>query len=140
MKRSALSFLSTALLLTLSCSSPKNRNVEGCENFKKGKFTFHPKGVPEGFYFTIQRTDSTQTESDNKSGHSSKYSIRWSGKCDYELLLLETNYPFTDSQLIVSKTIPVKTTILSSTGDYYVFRTTSDDAAFVLVDTMWVEK
>ena len=127
-----------ASLTVLSCAFSKDK--KGCEQFKSGRFKFHPKGSPDDFYFSIQRNDSTQIEFDKNSGRSAKYSIKWTEECKYELLLLEISYSRTDAQNQISKTNPMKTEIISWANDYYVFRTTRDDTNLVLVDTMWVEK
>ena len=115
-------------------------SINDCNKFKIGTFKYHPKGQPDDFYFTIKRQDSLQIESDSKSDHSAKYLIHWTSSCKYELLLIETSYPHSDSLKKISKTIPIKTEILNSTNEYYVFRAKRDNSNFILVDTIWIQK
>lgn len=77
---------------------------------------------------------------DLKSGETSKLAIRWTGECDYELRLLETTFDFPDSMQEIRESLPVKTKILSSAEDYYIFQTTRDNSDLVLTDTLWIEK
>lgn len=129
---------SCVALSFLACSSSDKNS--SCERFRQGKFRYHFRWQNEQTDFLIQRNDSVQTEMDLKSGETSKLAIRWTGECDYELRLLETTFDFPDSMQEIRESLPVKTKILSSAEDYYIFQTTRDNSDLVLTDTLWIEK
>jgi hypothetical protein len=134
MNMSKLLIILILSIVSFSCSSKKELN---CEQFKNGNFTFHLK--QGDVTFSIHRQDSIQIEKDTKTGLYSKLSVRWIDKCNYEALLLETTFPFSDSVQKIRKTIPFQTEIISTAKDYYVFKSHRGNSA-VLTDTMWLEK
>ena len=123
------------IILFFSCSPTDNTD---CEKFKNGNFVFKLHRQP-GVVTYITRQDSIQTETDKQTGYFSKLRIRWTDKCKYELLLLETTFPFPDSIQNIRKTIPLKTEIISCSKDYYVFKSQRGNS-LVMTDTLWVEK
>lgn len=129
----------TLLILIISCSSEKNKK-DSCEQYKNGKFLYHFRGHDKDFFFSVVRNDSIQIETDKKTGIYSKLSVKWIDKCKYELKMLETTFPISDSIKKISMTIPLKNEIISFTNDYYVFKSQRDNSNSVLTDTMWIEK
>ena len=116
-----------------------NKESGNCEQFKNGKFIFHLRLQNGEVFFTINRKDSIQMETDNHAGYYSKLLVKWTDKCKYETTLLETTFPFSDSIQKIRKTIPLKTEIISCTNDYYVFKTHRGNSP-TMTDTMWVDK
>ena len=128
-------FLAFAFLLANSCSTSKTQI--DCSLYKTGNFRFTPKDGYGEYVFRIARTDSLQTETDQKSGYT-KLSIHWTSNCTYETTVLESSYKFSIEIEKNRRTIPLKTEILSGTKDYYVFRSTREKSNVILTDTMWI--
>ena len=125
------------VILIFSCAS-KDGNSD-CGQFKNGKFILHLRGQYGDVFFSINRQDSIQIETDKKAGYYSKLLVRWTGACNYEATLLETTFPFPDSIQKIRKLIPLKTEIIAMTNDYYIFKSHRDNYP-TMTDTMWVEK
>lgn len=133
-------FILTALATAIMFFSCFSKTDSGdCGQFKNGKFIFHFRGQQGDVFFSISRQDSIQIETDNKTGYYSKLLVRWTENCKYEVILLETTFPFPDSIQEMRKTIPLKTEIINSTNEYNVFKSHRDNSP-VMTDTMWVEK
>lgn len=128
--------ISGTAILILSCVDDKSVD---CEHFKNGKFIFRPQGKDGNMVFFINRLDSIQIETERQTGYYSKLRVRWTDKCKYEVILIETTFPFSDSIQIIRKTVPLKTEIIMSTKDYYVFKSHRENF-FTMTDTMWAEK
>lgn len=110
-----------------------------CSQLKTGSYRYHFRGQHANFFFSLDRNDSIQTETNEKTGSISKLAIRWTDKCKYELKFIESTESFPDSIQNIRKSIILKTEILSWTDRYYIFRSTRDDIDFVLKDTMWMK-
>ncbi len=133
------------LLLFYSCSSgtdkEENKSKENsCAQFRTGNFLFHLKDKRGDSFFTIKRNDSIQTETDEKTGNYSKLSVKWTDPCTYELKMIETTFPMSDSVQQIRKTNPFKTEILFFTKDYYIFKSQRFNSNYFMTDTMWVGK
>jgi hypothetical protein len=105
-----------------------------CELFKNGNFIYKSDGMT----FLINRQDSIQIETDPNTGFTSKIQIKWTDKCNYEGLCIESTFPFSDSIQNVRKTIPIKVQIISTGKNYYVFEAKRDKSP-ILTDTMWLD-
>ena len=127
-----------AIILFYSCMSLSSN--KGCEQLKNGTFKFHLRTEQGDIFYSITRNDSIQIEVNNNTGSITKLSVRWTDKCKYELRLLESNSNFPDSIQQMRKVVPLKTEILSSTDNYYIFRAKRDNADYVMIDTMWIDK
>lgn len=119
--------------------SYKNEAPSGCEQFKNGKFIFLLRMQTGDVYFSINRKDSIQIETDKHTGYYSKLLVKWTDKCKYETTLLETTFPFPDSIQKRRRTVPSKTEIISWTKDYYIFKSHRENSPLI-TDTMWVDK
>ena len=64
--------------------------------------------------------------------------VTWRDACTYELRLLTSTKPFSDSIQHYRKTVPLQTQILVATDSYYIFRCWRDGSDLVLTDTLWV--
>lgn len=123
-------------LLILLCAIPVKEN--GCKRFRNGNFVFHHIGRPSDDY-VVQRKDSIQTEIDKSTGKYVKLSVKWIDDCNYEVNLIETTIDIPDSIQKQTKLIPLKTEIISTSDDYYVFRSGWNNKNFV-TDTLWIAK
>ncbi len=132
-------FLSLTLVIVILIFFCGRRETADCEQFKNGKFIFHLKVKNGDVFFSINRADSIQTETDKHTGYYSKLQVKWTGKCQFETTLLETTFPFPDSIQRIRKAIPLKTEIISSTNSYYVFKAHRENSPSI-TDTMWVDK
>lgn len=109
----------STLLCILSCS---NNQKEDCKIYRNGKFIFQLSPQYGGNIFLIHRNDSIQIETDKETGFYSKLKITWINECTYEVLLLETTFPFNDSIQNIRKTIPMRSEIIVKEKEYYVFK------------------
>ncbi len=135
-ERLFLFFTSWTVVIIFSCATADSGN---CGQFKNGKFIFRPHGQQGDVVFSISRQDSIQIETDKRTGYYSKLSVRWTDKCKYEAILLETTFPFPDSIQNIRRAVPLRTEIIIWTKDYYVFKSHRENSP-IMTDTMWVEK
>jgi hypothetical protein len=120
-----------------ACSSSSEK--EGCNQYRTGKFRYHVKGKNKGNYFVIEREETTQKETNEKTHVTSTASIKWTGDCTYELQYLEGANLLSASSSRLKKSTVIKTEIVKGTDDYYIYRSKSSASSAVLQDTMWVE-
>lgn len=125
----------SALLCFFSCS---NNHKVGCEIYRNGNFIFRLSPQYGGNISLINRNDSIQIETDKETGFYSKLKIYWLDECTYEVLLLETTFPFSDSIQHIRRTIPMRAEILVKEKEYYVFKAQRKNS-MVMIDTMWVD-
>jgi hypothetical protein len=130
---SSLSFL----LFASSCDS--ERNSQNCGRFRNGLFRYHSRMSDKGDVL-IQRTDSIQTETYLETGLTSKFSVQWTGPCNYELKMLETTHDYPDSiqEIRMKRTLYVE--ILKWDKDYYLYGISDKKGEIESRDTFWVEK
>lgn len=126
----------TAFLFT-SCSSSSGK--ESCNQYRTGKFRYHVKGKNNGNYFVIERDETTQKETNEKTHVTSTASIKWTSNCTYELQYLEGANHLSASSSRLRKSTVIRTEIVKGTDDYYIFSSRSSASAAILLDTMWVE-
>jgi hypothetical protein len=126
----------TAFLFT-SCSSSSGK--ESCNQYRTGKFRYHVKGKNNGNYFVIERDETTQKETNEKTHVTSTASIKWISNCTYELQYLEGANHLSASSSRLRKSTVIRTEIVKGTDNYYIFRSRSSESAAILLDTMWVE-
>jgi hypothetical protein len=88
----------------------------------------------------MNRNDSIQTEINQQTGDISRFAIKWTDECKYELKLMESTINYPDSIQKMEKNTPLKIEIISSTGDYYIFKSKRDDMDFILIDTLWIKR
>ena len=126
----------TAFLFT-SCSSSSGK--ESCNQYRTGKFRYHVKGKNNGNYFVIERDETTQKETNEKTHVTSAASIKWTSNCTYELQYLEGANHLSASSSRLKKSTVIRTEIVKGTDEYYIFRSRSSASAAILLDTMWVK-
>jgi hypothetical protein len=127
-------FLALGFLFFTSGSFGKKET--NCAKYKNGTFIYYLKGTPK-IQFIIKRQDSTQTETNLSTGDFTKLKVKWLSECIYELKFLESNLKYPDS---VRKSMVLRNEILSTTNDYYVFKSQATNLNFTLIDTAWVKR
>jgi hypothetical protein len=112
-----------------SCS---HRDENKCSKLKQGEFYYKGIGAMEGSI--IDREDSVQTVTDEKTGKKVKEKIVWANPCIYIL------YPFPESSADVlnSDLFPIKVSILAITKKYYTVHVVSWDHKSDFYDTAWI--
>jgi len=132
MTKTFLFLIITPTFLMISCTSSKNQ--VDCEKFKTGRFELHSEF--DNSVSLIDRNDSIQTETNTTSGLLAKYKIKWTGKCQYELIYFKQTSSAADTIIAFVQSRPLKTTILKTGKDYYIFRSAMDGTDKSLVDTL----
>ena len=122
------------VFVIFSCNRTSHSACD-CELFKNGSFIYKSGAST----YLIKRQDSIQIETDTNKGYFSKLLIKWTDKCTYEGLSLESTFPFSDSIQNIRKTIPIKVQIMSTGKDYYVFKAHRNNSP-ILTDTIWTDK
>ena len=128
-----LLFLAATLLLT-SCAS--SRKQTDCEKFKTGRFELHSE--INNSISLIERDDSIQTETNKTTGHVMKAKIKWTANCEYELTYFDQTTNSSDTIVPFVQSRPLKTTILQSGRDYYIFKSSMEGTNVTLIDTLKV--
>jgi len=82
----------------------------------------------------INRADSVQTVTDEKTGKKVREKVIWADPCTYIL------YPFPESSpdVLNSDLFPIKVSVLEVTKKYYTVRVTSWDHKSDFRDTAWI--
>jgi len=110
------------------------QNLQGCDRFRVGKFRIDSE--LDSTYWIIERTDSTQIETNALSGMTQTLKIRWTGPCEYELTLLNLTEKPKDSLIARMQKIPLKTKIIQTGKDYYIFESYKEGIEFIFSDTL----
>ncbi len=132
MIKNHLIILSIFTIFLISCG-PTQQAIE-CNEFKKGKFIM--KSKVDNSYFIINRNDSTQTETNNKTGQITTAKIEWAGPCFYKLYYSKQTHNSSDTITQFLQERPLNVKILKKTLDYYVFESYLDSVNFKYSDTM----
>ena len=122
--------------LAVSCSSISKQT--GCERFKTGRFELHSK--LDNSISLIERNDSIQTETNNKTGHVVKARIKWTANCEYALTYFAQTTNSSDTIVPFVQSRPLKTAILQTGKDFYIFKASMEGTNATLVDTLKVVK
>lgn len=120
--------------IAISCASA-NKQTD-CERFKTGRFELHSK--VDNSISIIERNDTIQTETNTKSGNIVKARIKWRANCEYELTYFAQTKNSSDTIVPFVQSRPLKTTILQTGKDYYVFKATMEGTSVTLIDTLRV--
>jgi hypothetical protein len=116
------------------------KSDKDCSKFKTGEFIYRFRGQQGEFSFSIIRNDSVQTEINPNTGDISKLSINWTDPCNYELKLIENTSNYPDSIQKMRKSIILKNEIISTSDEYYIFKSKRDNSDVTLTDTLWIKK
>lgn len=125
-------FLVVTFLL-MSCASTQRQN--NCDNFKEGKFKLNSHF--DNSYYIINRQNSTQTETNSRTGQVTTASITWTNPCEYELLYQAQTKNSADTINSFLQTRPLKTKIIKVANDYCIFEAHVDSVNLKYVDTLW---
>jgi hypothetical protein len=122
--------------LLASCASANKQS--NCENFKAGRFELHSEG--DNSVLLIDRNDSIQTETNKSTGHIVKARIKWIGICEYDLTYFTQTTNSSDTIVLFVQSRPLKTRIIQTGKDFYIFKFSMEDTNVTLVDTLRVVK
>lgn len=131
-----------AIFFLAACSGGKQ--PADCDRFKSGDFFYTIK--PEGYRVVINRRDSLQSEYNRHADSVTGHVIKWTGPCEYELTKVykarkqskESGKP--QNVIEYGRSTPLKTRILKTTADYYVFESWKEGIDFIYQDTIWILK
>lgn len=130
------------ILLTISlagifaCNEHAAKTIN-CAHFKKGRFSSHSELT--GSNYLIERGDSIQTELDGKTGSLVRLSVEWLSDCEYELKFSNITLGKTDSLPENFKWVTIRTRILATTENYYIYETSDPDNKLPKsTDTMFI--
>lgn len=122
-----------ATLFLMSCASTQRQNK--CDYFKEGKFKLNSRF--DNSYYIITRQDSTQTETNSKTGQATTAKITWTKPSEYVLQYKTQTRNTEDTIIPFLQTRPLKTKIIKTTKDYCIFETHLDSVNLTYVDTLW---
>lgn len=126
-----------AILFTLiSCVTIKSEH--DCEKFKKGRF--RSRSEFDNSVSIIHRTDSFQIESNSSTGDVLKAKIKWLSNCEYELEFISESSNAVNKIDTFIAIRPLKTVILKTTRNYYIFKSTMEGSDVALTDTLEIIK
>lgn len=123
---------------TLASSCASTSKQTDCEMFKTGRFEL--RSTVDNSISLIDRNDSVQTETNNKTGHVVKARIKWTSSCEYELTYFAQTTNSADTIMPIVQSRPLKTTIQKTSKDFYVFKASMEGTNVTLVDTLKVVK
>ena len=132
MKFCSINVLVFTLLLFFSCNEKKS----DCSKFHTGKFRYHGSVTKQNYI--VERNDSIQTELVIETGTVLKFRIEWTDPCSYELQFIGVEKVGKDSSMLTRKFLPIRTMILTTAKDYYVYKTVTSIAGPQYSDTMKV--
>jgi hypothetical protein len=113
-----ISFFISSIII-VSCKSSSK-----CLRFQKGKFyTFSPV---TGNKIIIDRKDTLQIETDEKTSVVLKSKIVWKNACEYEIIAISDNKAYHDGIDSFFSITPIKVTIIGVGNDFYVFKARVD--------------
>jgi hypothetical protein len=125
-------------ILGLNVSSSCNSTLQNqeCDKFKNGEFYLKLK--PGNTIISIKRNDSIQVETNIATGEIITSKVKWTGACENEMLFLSQSNDPADSFPEFLKNKPVKSRIIKTGKNYYVFESKTDNINFTYADTMWL--
>ena len=115
-------------------------NYQTCKKYRVGTFYYHFQTDESIRHFRVVRNNTTQTEINEDNGNITKLKLHWIDDCTYEMRFLEGTEVLLKDLLDVKKKMILKTTIISSTDEYYIFKSTSNFSTHELIDTIWLRK
>ena len=133
------------IFMTLGIDSHKEdilrlTSFPACNNVRTGSYYYNAKLDGGTTRVNIFRTDSTQVELTKDDKKIAVYSVFWIDSCTYEMKLIEQIQPIPSSQLDLKKKMVLKTHILTTTPDYYIYNSTINIFDKEITDTVWIQK
>ena len=114
-----------------------------CEKYRVGKFYIYNKSNRQRI--NIERKDSLQIETNERTGNITILKLNWLSSCEYELYFNYATPKEVAKEEIKPKIVeslgvtPLTIKILSGTDDYYVFEARKE-GFMNLRDTVWLVK
>jgi len=130
----AVTFLFFSCLL-FGCNRVKKE--KNCGAYKTGSFFQLRREAGEAAPFRIEREDSVQVETAQRTKDIGRYNITWTDSCSYELRYVDGTYAFTPAQLQAKKREVRRYRILETTALYYITESETSNTA-VVKDTLWL--
>lgn len=127
--------LSVFLMYSFTLHKPAS-----CSMYRKGVFYYHYYNGEKIKHFTITRNDTLQVETDDETGLSSYFKIRWLDSCVYEMRFINTTIMKSSENIAEQRKMILTTTILGGTSDYYLFESKANISTSILRDTIWLKK
>ena len=137
MKKNVGCLISVFTIFILSCFSFKNPN--DCSKIKTGRFYYYRKALLRS-KVNIERTDTTQIETNPISGLVLRSRIAWKSSCSYDMFvnsLSQTRLNASDSLLSVT---PVTIDIVYLSDDFYIYNAKMiiSNKLYELKDTIFI--
>jgi len=114
----------------IQCSYNKNSS---CKNFRTGRFHLYSRY--DSVEFTINRNDSFQIETIEKTKLSTKWKVNWINDCEYQTIFIE-KIPGNNLDTLPIEYKNLTHKIIETGENYYIYSTKLDDN-FILTDTLW---
>ena len=133
------------VVIVAACFSKPNN--ENCDKYRKGKFYIYDK--VKNHKINIERKDSIQIETNEKTGDITILKVKWTDTCEYELLFnymtpkeVSKREDGEDMKKIFESMadIPLQMKILSGTDSYYIFEARKKGLSLNMRDTVWLIK
>jgi hypothetical protein len=124
-------FIFCIFYLTACNSGRKDRD---CLRFRAGEFYLSNK--QNGHSYKIVRNDVNQLETDETTGRTSIFTIKWLDPCTYQLTFVSGKTASGDTIWVDPRLRATTTRILNVGKNYYVFETAVTGINFVFGDTI----
>lgn len=131
------------ILLFLTCllmACANRGKTKSCSAIREGRFILKGKDIDT---FSVERSGDYQYEKNLRTGTEKKYQVRWTGDCEYTLLLqrIIRDAPITEKDRVLDSLSQILTTIRIKkiSRDYYIFEARKEGISFVFEDTMWLK-
>jgi hypothetical protein len=128
--------LTCILILSVSSSCISTPQNQECDKFKNGEFYLKLK--LDSSVLSIKRNDSIQVETNIATGETVTSKIKWTGPCEIEMLFLSQSIKSPDSILKSLQDKAVKSRIIKTSKDFYIFESKIDNVDFTYTDTVWL--
>lgn len=128
-------YLLPLLCLVAACgTAAKEKNP--CEKIRTGEFRL--KGPDNNTTWTIMRNDSAQEEINHYTGKSTRFAVKWTSPCEYELRLIPASD--TGSAYETLKKSVIKVTVTNVNDNFYEFTTVRNLDSFSVSGRMQILK
>jgi hypothetical protein len=124
--------------LLMACAD--HRSTTSCSAVREGRFILKGKAVDT---YSVERSGDYQYEKNLRTGTEKKYQVRWTGDCEYTLLLqrIIRDAPISEKDRVLDSLSQILTTIQikKTNRSYYIFEARKEGISFVFEDTMWLK-
>ena len=121
------------LCFTLFISCKTRDSLDDCSKFHKG--LFYIKSDKDSSYTLLERNDSIQTVSNTKLSLKQSGKVVWRNSCEYEFYNLTQ---IEDTVVLQLQPSIIRTRIIESGNNYYIFEAKMQGIDKITRDTAWV--